>query len=92
MKYPKRYYVYVHLNDKMQPFYVGCGSKKRLWDFKARSKEWTKLAPIEPHVMIIKQGLSKRAAILLERAMISSYLTFGYVLANKLQHKRSRYL
>jgi len=92
VKYPKRYYVYVHLNEHMHPFYVGCGSKKRVWDFKTRSNTWFKLAPKNPNVMIIKEGLSKRAAILLERAMICSYLTFGYVLANKLQHKRSRYL
>ena len=91
MSNPKRFYVYVHLN-KDKPFYVGKGSKLRAWDLSLRSSAWFNLMQPNPTVWIVKNNLSKRDAILLERALIRSYLTFGYKLANKITHKTCKYL
>ena len=69
------YEVYEHyLPGSVTPFYVGMGKKGRSQDRKRRSDWWKRY--VEKYgleVKIIKEGLTKEEAILLEKQFISEY-------------------
>jgi hypothetical protein len=85
------YYLYYHLNPKTNDlFYVGIGTDKRAWEFKAgRNKHYLNYIKKfgKPIVYIKEYGITLPAACLLEIKYIKTYGRKGYekngILVNK---------
>jgi hypothetical protein len=63
--------VYLHLDNKGNPFYVGKGNKYRTYDTHNRSKEWNDIAINGFDVIILEDNLTSNEAIEIEKYWIN---------------------
>lgn len=68
----KVYYTYLHLNES-GVFYVGCGKKRRPWNFNKRSDGWKQIASEGYSVMIVGEFLNKPEAWEHEKELIAYF-------------------
>lgn len=73
MKNENRYYVYVHRDLNGVVFYVGKGTKDRFKSKQSRSASWREIAVNGYSYQILKENMSNKEAVLLERDLIAIY-------------------
>ncbi len=72
MKRRELKYVYLHLDNSGNVFYVGCGNKARPFNSKSRSEEWKEMAKKGYSVEIV-DVLTRQRALNLEKKLIKKY-------------------